>query len=192
MQDTSILSQKEKRQKVKEEKRKYDLLYRAKNKEKLAEQCKNYDQLNKVEIRARKREYVKQRRLIDPIFRLRHDVSKYIGAAIKLGKKNDSCALYLPFSISELKIHLEDQFESWMTWNNQGKFDSKNWNDNESSTWTWQIDHIIPQSDLPYASMSDQNFKKCWSLSNLRPLNDKQNLMDGVTRARHNLGGKND
>lgn len=26
--------------------------------------------------------------------------------------------------------------------------------------WEWQIDHIIPQSKLPYTSMKDKNFKK--------------------------------
>jgi hypothetical protein len=33
--------------------------------------------------------------------------------------------------------------------------------------------------------MEDDNFKKCWALSNLRPLDAKQNLMDGVNRIRH-------
>jgi hypothetical protein len=39
--------------------------------------------------------------------------------------------------------------------------------------------------------ISAQCFKDCWALANLRPLSAKQNLMDGVTRARHD-GGKND
>ena len=49
----------------------------------------------------------------------------------------------------------------------------------------WHIDHIIPQSLLPYSSMEDDNFKKCWALSNLRPLSAKQNLLDGANRIRH-------
>lgn len=72
-----------------------------------------------------------------------------------------------------------------MNWNNHGKYDSKTWDDNDSSTWTWQLDHIIPHSDLPYQSMTDENFLKCWALDNLRPLSSKQNLIDGTTRARH-------
>jgi len=35
-----------------------------------------------------------------------------------------------------------------------------------------------PQSDLLYISMSEDNFKKCWALSNLRPYSAKQNLLD--------------
>ncbi len=32
---------------------------------------------------------------------------------------------------------------------------------------------------------NDEDFKKCWSLDNLRPLSAKQNLLDGNTRIRH-------
>jgi hypothetical protein len=69
-----------------------------------------------------------------------------------------------------------------MTWDNQGKYDRKNWDDNAPTTWTWNIDHIIPHSSLPYSSMEDDNFKKCWALNNLRPLSAKQNLIDGNRR----------
>lgn len=72
-----------------------------------------------------------------------------------------------------------------MSWNNYGAYRRSVWDDNDPSTWTWQIDHIIPQSDLPYQSMEDEKFKICWSLTNLRPYSSKQNLLDGVQRNRH-------
>jgi len=72
-----------------------------------------------------------------------------------------------------------------MNWGNHGKYDPKKWDENDPKTWTWQLDHIIPSSDLPYLSMEDDNFKKCWALENLRPLSAKQNILDGVTRTRH-------
>lgn len=87
--------------------------------------------------------------------------------------------------MDELKEHLEKQFECWMNWKNYGKYDSKVWIENDSSTWTWQIDHIIPQSTFKYTSMENEEFKKCWELNNLRPLSSKQNFMDGVLRVRH-------
>ena len=65
-----------------------------------------------------------------------------------------------------------------MTWDNHGNYNKQLWNDNDQLTWTWQLDHIIPQSDLLYISMSEDNFKKCWALSNLRPYSAKQNLLD--------------
>jgi hypothetical protein len=72
-----------------------------------------------------------------------------------------------------------------MNWNNYGKYDSNSWDDDDSSTWTWQLDHIIPHSTFKYSSMEDEDFKKCWSLDNLRPLSSKQNLIDGINRTRH-------
>lgn len=177
--------QKKKRQAVKEKKRQYDLKYRAENKEKLSYQCKIYDQENKTEIRARKRKYIKQRRAIDVVFKLRSNISKSISQILQINnssKNGSSCLKYLPYSIQELKDHIENQFEEWMTWENYGKYDSKIWDDNDKSTWTWQLDHIIPQSYLPYTSMENENFRKCWSLDNLRPLNSKQNLTDGARK----------
>lgn len=84
--------------------------------------------------------------------------------------------------MQELHDHLESLFEPWMNWDNHGIYDVTSWNDDDSSTWTWQIDHIIPQSKLPYTSMDDENFRKCWSLSNLRPLSAKQNVNDNNHR----------
>ena len=43
----------------------------------------------------------------------------------------------------------------------------------------WQIDHIYPQSLLPYDSMDHPNFLKCWSLDNLRPLEATENIRKG-------------
>jgi len=100
-------------------------------------------------------------------------------------KGNKGCksiSKYLLYTIGELKNHLETQFESWMTWNNQGKYDPKTWDDNDQTTWTWNIDHIIPQSKLFYTSLEDDNFKKAWALNNLRPLSAKQNILDGNRR----------
>jgi hypothetical protein len=34
--------------------------------------------------------------------------------------------------------------------------------------------------------MEDENFIKCWKLSNLRPLSAKQNWLDGINKTRHN------
>ena len=66
-----------------------------------------------------------------------------------------------------------------MAWSNWGKYDVKTWDDNNFATWTWNIDHIIPQDALPYTSMTDENFKKCWALENLRPLSAKVNIIKG-------------
>jgi len=123
-----------------------------------------------------------------PTSKIRAHVSRQINFALHRrgsSKQGNSVLKFLPYSIQELKKHLESQFDPWMTWSNYGRYIGSKWVDNDSLTWTWQIDHIIPQSDLPYFSMIDNNFKKCWSLENLRPLNSKQNIFDGSNRVRH-------
>lgn len=72
-----------------------------------------------------------------------------------------------------------------MTWGNHGKYIPAEWDDNDANTWKWQIDHIIPQSTFKYKSMKDEEFIKCWSLNNLRPLSAKQNCIDGALKIRH-------
>lgn len=157
----------------KSEKSAYDKIYYLTNKDKI---IKNHNELAKIKRKTNKN------------FLLRGNISRAINGCLKKknsSKNGNSCLKYLPFTIDELKHYLETKFESWMSWDNYGKYNSKTWDDNDSSTWTWQIDHIIPQSNLLYESMEDKNFIKCWSLSNLRPLSSKQNLLDGINRTRH-------
>lgn len=149
---------------------------------------KNYYDNNRDTIISKKQVYKKKRRKIDPVFNLRSTISRAIALMISSQegtKYRKSCLKYLDYSIRKLKDHLEKQFEPWMNWDNHGTYISNQWNDSDPFTWTWQLDHIVPQSDLPYASMEDENFKKCWALSNLRPLNAKKNHSDGVNRIRH-------
>jgi len=42
-----------------------------------------------------------------------------------------------------------------MSWNNYRKYNPKKWKDDDICTWAWNIDHIIPQSDIPYTSMEE-------------------------------------
>jgi hypothetical protein len=78
---------------------------------------------------------------------------------------------YLPYTAEQLKVHLESQWEPWMNWDNYGKYDS--------NRLTWQIDHITPQSALPFSSFQEENFQKLWALDNLRPLEVIENIKKG-------------
>jgi len=156
--------------------------YYAENKEKENNNSKSYYKTNKPQIIQRAVRNWKKRYHNDPVFRIKHLIS---GAARDMLKSNfhSKCNLsilkFLSYSIQELKEHFEKQFEPWMNWENHGKYDTSSWDDNDSSTWTWNIDHIIPHSTFKYISMEDQSFKDCWALSNLRPLSSKQNLLKG-------------
>lgn len=119
--------------------------------------------------------------------KIRNRVSCSVRGHLKKSKstKGASCLNHLPYTIEELKLHLEFHFEDWMSWDNWGRYDVSSWKDNDKSTWTWQIDHIKPHSDFGYKSMKDDEFIECWSLGNLRPLSSKENLLDGTRRIRH-------
>jgi hypothetical protein len=130
-----------------------------------------------------RRRYVNKRRKTDPVFRLNGIISSSINKSLK--RNGISKSKFLTYSIQELKEHLEKQFEPWMNWENHGVYNSETWKNDIQNTWTWNIDHIIPRSDLPYSSMKDENFNKCWALENLRPLSAKQNILEGANMVRH-------
>jgi hypothetical protein len=71
---------------------------------------------------------------------------------------------HLPYTVQELRSHLESKFTDDMSWDNYGK---------------WHIDHIKPDSWFTYSSVEDQDFKDSWALSNLQPLWAKDNLSKG-------------
>ena len=172
--------------------------YREENREWALEYAKVYYQNNKEELKAQAKEYRKENKeqvnqwkkaaRATPWGKIHHNVSNLIRITIQRNgssKNGNSIIQHLGYSIQELKTYFERQFEPWMTWNNWGIYDSNAWNDNDPLTWTWQLDHIVPQSDLPYVSMTDDNFKKCWALENLRPYSAKLNSIEGANRIRH-------
>ena len=180
----NILSQKKKyNQENKIEKMSKRKIYYRNNRDRIIAKNSSYKREHREQINKK----IKERRKNDPIFKIREAIRSSVKVALRRLKNGKSINKYLPYSIIELKQHLESQFESWISWNNWGKYNSKNWNDQDPTTWTWQLDHIIPQSDLPYTSMLDENFKKCWSLDNLRPYSAKQNIIDGGSKIRRKV-----
>ena len=156
-------------------------LYYHNNKNRIINRIKQYIKNNKEHLNKINQIRKKNRRKIDAFYRLKLSVSGSVYLALKKqhsSKNKISCFKYLPYTISQLKQHLENKFEDWMSWDNWGVYNAKLWDDNDKSTWTWQIDHIIPQSKLPYVLMTESNFIKCWSLNNLRPYSAKQNIIE--------------
>ncbi len=68
------------------------------------------------------------------------------------------------YKLAELREHLQNQFTDGMSWSNYGCNDGQ-----------WQIDHIKPVCSFDFSSYDDKDFKRCWSLSNLRPLWAREN-----------------
>jgi len=140
--------------------------YRAKNKDKKAEHNKKYYKDNKEKYAALNLSNFKKRYHSDPIFKMHTNISSIIRRAIKSqnGVKNGRTFEHLPYTLEQLKEHIESQFEDWMSWDNYGK---------------WHIDHIYPQSKLPYDSLEHPSFQKCWALENLQPLEAIENIKKG-------------
>jgi hypothetical protein len=167
------------------------------NKEKRAAYHKQWYEENKHLLAKPERDWEVEYQAMknNPVRMLRNSVSNTINKMLNSNgetKRGASITQYLDWGIEDLFLHLESLFSHpdnltsdgkiWMTWENRGVYDPKTWNDNDPGTWTWQLDHIVPQSLTPYASMTDDNFRKTWALPNLRPLSAKQNVLDGNRR----------
>jgi hypothetical protein len=148
------------------------------NKEKIIDDVKTYYANNKNKIDNYRNEYRRNKIKNDPNYKLRRNVSRAILGGLKrtiAGKNGDSILFYLKYTIEELRLYLESLWEPWMNWDNHGTY-------RRGEGRKWHIDHITPQSQLPYAEMShdpESNFQKCWALSNLRPLDAAQNISKG-------------
>lgn len=138
---------------------------------------KSWREKNLEKSRGYHNNWEKNKRNKDPSYKLRRNVMHAISSKIqgKFFDKQERLVKrifdYLPYSIEELKTHIESKWEPWMSWDNYGRY--------SADCKTWQIDHIIPQSALPYKDFSDENFIKCWNLLNLQPLETIRNIKKG-------------
>ena len=157
-------------EKVKEESKKYREEHPGYKKEwynQHKEEAKEWWQNRNEEQKAVKAEYNKNwknyRYKNNNNYRIRCTISSAVRRSLKGIKKGDSIKNILGYSIEELKEWLESQFEDWMNWENLGLTAVK-------EKETWQIDHIIPVNTFNIKEIGDEEFRKCWALSNLRPL----------------------
>ncbi len=95
-----------------------------------------------------------------PENKIHKNMASGIRRAIK--NKNQKTFDIVGYTKKELMEHLEKQFDNKMTWENYGKY--------------WHIDHIIPISYFKIKSEQCKNFKLCWRLENLRPLEASVNM----------------
>jgi hypothetical protein len=148
--------------KVREKRKRNKAAWDERNKEHRLAYSKEYysNQENRDKVNA----YRRNRRATDPVYKLQANVRCAIrhGFFYHNAAKDNSTWKALPYTPQQLKEHLERQFSDWMTWENYGK--------------RWDIDHIYPQSKLPFDSFNHPNFIRCWSLDNLQPLEKIANI----------------
>ncbi|MFA6325222.1 MAG: hypothetical protein WCX46_03285 [Candidatus Paceibacterota bacterium] len=122
---------------------------------------------SKEENKEKRRKYNRERIKNNIHAKLKRNISNLIWCKLKRNrgfKKDRKISECLPYTIEELKTHLENLFLKGMSWSNYGE---------------WHIDHKIPDSSFKYKTTEDLDFKKSWALKNLQPLWAIDNIKKG-------------
>jgi len=149
--------------KHREKKLEYHSKWREDKKEYLKKYIKEYRENNSDKIRQVKRDYERNRKARDPLYKL---ISNFRTAIYTVLKESnvDKYGHYfdiLQYTPEELINHLEKQFKDDMTWDNYG---------------IWHVDHKLPITSFDIQEMGDDEFMKCWSLNNLQPMWGEENI----------------
>lgn len=136
--------------------------YYEENREKELTRGRKYSELNKD----KKNKYRRERFKYDELFRLSMNIRSLIYQKIKNNgyTKKSKTNEILGCSFNEFKNYLESKFESWMSWDNYGKY-------NGELNFGWDIDHIIPIS----SAKTEEELLKLNHYTNLQPLCSKVN-----------------
>lgn len=122
---------------------------------------------NKIEkYRAMNRERSKFRYRTDLLFKMKITIRNIIYKSLKNKKytKNSHSYEILGCSYDVFIIHLESQFQDWMTWDNYGLY-------NGELNYGWDIDHVIPLD----CGKTEEELLKLSHFTNLQPLCSKIN-----------------
>ena len=151
------------REKNKDSVREYVKTWYEQNKEHRKQYLKEYREKNVDNIRKTKRDYERNRKARDPLYKL---ISNFRTAIYTVLKESnvDKYGHYfdvLQYTPEELINHLEKQFKDDMTWDNYG---------------IWHVDHKFPITSFDIQEMGDEEFMRCWSLDNLQPMWGEENI----------------
>lgn len=133
------------------------------NREHLRKYHREWRKNNIDHHRETKSKYERTRKSIDPIYKLIGNFRTAIYTVLKENNisKNTHYFEMLGYTAEELRIHLESQLTDGMTWENYGK---------------WHVDHKLPITSFTFNDVTDDEFKKCWSLDNLQPMWGDENI----------------
>ena len=131
-----------------------------------AQRCREYRQNHPERYREQKRKYIARKRATDKNFLVQDRISCQVYQFLKRKNlhKTNSFWKSVNYTPEELRKSLESQFWYGMDWDNYGD---------------WHIDHIKPKSKFKIEEYGDEQFHECWSLANLQPLWEEDNLLKG-------------
>ena len=157
------LKKHESKPETKERKKKNHKKWAEQNKEHLKEYLKEYREKNTEKIKKTKRDYERNRKASDPLYKLISNFRTAIYQVLKESnvEKNKHYFDILQYTPESLIKHLESQFENNMNWDNYGE---------------WHVDHKLPITSFNIEEMGDEEFMRCWSLENLQPMWGTDNI----------------
>ena len=143
-------------------KRNYHVWYNE-NKDYRKVYLKEYREKNTEKIKKTKRDYERNRKASDPLYKLISNFRTAIYQVLKESNvdKNKHYFDILQYTPESLIKHLESQFENNMNWDNYGE---------------WHVDHKLPITSFNIEEMGDEEFMRCWSLDNLQPMWGTDNI----------------
>ncbi|MDD4242711.1 MAG: hypothetical protein PHG08_00220 [Bacilli bacterium] len=156
--ESIIEQQKEYYKNNKEYKKEYKKEYYKTNKEKI----KTYREENFEYISKQHKEYTKQRRKDDPLFKLACNIRSLIGFSIRKSgySKSSKTSAILGCSFEEFFNHIEKQFKEGMNWDNRH---------------LWHLDHIYPVS----LAVDEEHLLQLNHYTNFQPLWAEDNIRKG-------------
>ena len=139
---------------------KYMRKWRDDNRESYRRYQRKWREDNREKVNRDRRNWMK-----DPKNRIDNSMRCLIWLSLKGKKAGRKWQELVGYTITDLLLHLEKQFDDKMTFDNYGSY--------------WEIDHIRPRSSFKYETTEDIEFKKCWGLENLQPLEAQENRRKG-------------
>lgn len=97
--------------------------------------------------------------------KLNFNFSRRIRQSLASDKNGATWESVVGYTLTDLKTRLESGFDNKMSWSNYGVY--------------WHIDHIKPIDSFKINGVESDDFKECWSLSNLRALHWLENIRKG-------------
>ena len=110
------------------------------------------------ETKTIKRKEYRQR----PNIKIKRNIFKLLNRLLKTKNPKESLKIskYIGCTPTQLRKHIENQFNEGMSWENYGKNG-------------WEIDHIVPCANFNF--LCEEEIKKCFNFNNLRPIKPTEN-----------------
>jgi hypothetical protein len=138
--------------------------YYLENTDKVKKIQKKYREENREILTLKNREYTKKYKISkssDKLWILSSNIRSMMYNSFRNNGYSKKCKTetILGCSFEDFKLYLESKFETWMTWDNKGRYNGK-------LNYGWDVDHIIP---LDTAETED-DIIKLNHFTNLQPL----------------------